>query len=104
VPPAEIATELQEFRLEVRKGLSKLDKKMNKMLDAVHKSSCRCASPPLLNHGLHAIDATPARWRGGVGLTQLDSVITAASSPIKDFVKNYRVHPTHWLICAQAGW
>jgi len=87
VPPAEIATELQEFRLEVREGLSKLDKKMNKMLDAVHKSICRCASPPLLNHGLHAIDATPARWRGGVGLTQLDSVITAASSPIKDFVR-----------------
>ena len=21
---------------------------------------------PLLNHGLHAVDATPARWRGGV--------------------------------------
>ena len=33
---------------------------------------------------LHAIDATPARWRGDVG-----------SSPID---KNYRVHPTHWLI------
>ena len=32
----------------------------------VHKSNCRGASPPLLNHGLHAIDATPARWRGGV--------------------------------------
>ena len=27
----------------------------------VHKSNCRGAS-----HGLHAIDATPARWRGGV--------------------------------------
>ena len=24
------------------------------------------ASPPLLNHGLHAVDATPAQWRGGV--------------------------------------
>ena len=36
---------------------------------AVHKSNCRGASPPLLNHGLqsrpHAIDATPARWCGG---------------------------------------
>jgi len=31
-----------------------------------------------------AIDATPARWRGGVGLSRL-------------------VHPTHWLICAQAS-
>ena len=42
---------------------------------AVHKSNCGgasppllsvAASPPLLNHGLHAIDVTPARWRGGV--------------------------------------
>ena len=30
------------------------------------KIKCRGAFPPLLNHGLHAIDATPARWRGGV--------------------------------------
>jgi len=37
-------------------------------------------------------------------LSPLDSASTAAFSPIKDFVKNYRctVHPTHWLICAQA--
>ena len=33
---------------------------------AVHKSNCRGASSPLLNHDLHAIDATPARWRGVV--------------------------------------
>merc|ERR1711924_314375 len=33
-----------------------------------------------------AIDATPARWRGGVGLSRLDLA-----------------HPTHWLICAQAS-
>ena len=33
---------------------------------AVHKSIGRAASPPLPDHGLHAIDATPARWRGGV--------------------------------------
>ncbi len=39
--------------------------------DTVHKSNCRGASPPLLNHGLHAIDATSD------------------------------VHPTRWLICAQ---
>ena len=25
----------------------------------------------------------------------------AASSPRNDFVKNYRVHPTHWLISTQ---
>ena len=46
---------------------------------------------------LHAIDATPARWRA-----LLDSVIKAASSPRNDLVKNYRVHPTYWLIYAQA--
>ena len=44
VPPTEIAVEMREFRLEVKEGLSKLDKKMNKMLDAVHKSNCRGAS------------------------------------------------------------
>ena len=44
VPPTEIAVELREFKLEVKEGLSKLDKKMNKMLDAVHKSNCRGAS------------------------------------------------------------
>ena len=40
----------------------------------------------VLNHRvvLHAIDATLARWRGGAGSLPLD------------------VHPTHWLICAQA--
>ena len=29
----------------------------------MHESNCRGASG-LLNRGLHAIDATPARWRG----------------------------------------
>ena len=29
-------------------------------VSTVHKSNCRSASPPLVNHGLHAIDATPA--------------------------------------------
>ena len=42
-----------------------------------------------------------ARW---CGLSPLDSARTAASSPRNDFVKNYRVHPTHWLICAQVGY
>ncbi len=44
VPPTEIAVEMREFKLEVKEGLSKLDKKMNKMLDAVHKSNCLGAS------------------------------------------------------------
>ena len=30
------------------------------------KSNCHGASPSLLNHDLHAIDATSARRRGGV--------------------------------------
>ena len=35
----------------------------------VHKSNCRDASPPRLNHDLHTIDATLARWRGRGGLS-----------------------------------
>ena len=67
----------------------------------VHKSNCRDASPPRLNHDLHAIDATPAQWRAPGGLSPLHSVSAVAFSPWKDLVKNYRVHPTHWLIYAQ---
>ena len=52
---------------------------------------------------LHAIDATPARRRGGVNSSPLDRARTAASSPRNDLVKNCRVHPTHWLISTQAG-
>ena len=57
----------------------------------------------VLNHRvvLHAIDATPARRRGGVNSSPLDRARTAASSPRNDFVKNCRVHPTHWLISTQ---
>ena len=39
-----------------------------------------------MKHDLHAIDATPARWRAPGGLSPLDSVR----------------NPTHWLIYAQA--
>ena len=45
---------------------------------------------------LHAIDATPARWRGSAGSSPLDGASTAASSPRNDLVKNCRVHPTHF--------
>ena len=57
----------------------------------------------VLNHRvvLHAIDATPARRRGGVNSSPLDRARTAASSPRNDLVKNCRVHPTHWLISTQ---
>ena len=40
---------------------------------------------------LHAIDETPARWRGGVGSSPLDGARTAASSRRNDLVKDYRV-------------
>ena len=57
----------------------------------------------VLNHRvvLHAIDATPARRRGGVNSSPLDRARTAASSPRNDLVKNCRVHATHWLISTQ---
>ena len=57
----------------------------------------------VLNHRvvLHAIDATPARWRGDAGSSPLDRAGSAASSPRNDSVKNCRVHPTHWLISTQ---
>ena len=43
---------------------------------------------------LHAIDATPARWRGDAGSSPLDGARTTAPSPRNDLVKNCRVHPT----------
>jgi hypothetical protein len=57
----------------------------------------------VLNHRvvLHTIDATPTRWRGDAGSSPLDRARTAASSPRNDLVKNYRVHPAHWLISTQ---
>ena len=50
---------------------------------------------------LHAIDATPARWRGDVGSSPLDGASAATSSPRNDLVKNFRMHPTHRLIFTQ---
>ena len=50
---------------------------------------------------LHAIDTTPARWRGDACSSPLDRARTAASSPRNDLVKNCRVRPTHWLISTQ---
>ena len=37
---------------------------------------------------LHAIDATPARWRGDAGSSPLDRARTAAPSPRNNLVKN----------------
>ena len=39
---------------------------------------------------LHAIDATPARWRGDAGSSPLDRAKTATPSPRNDLVKNCR--------------
>ena len=64
---------------------------VNVASSSVHKSNCRGASPPLLNHDLHAIDATPARWRGIV-------VYYRAFQPARP---RSREHQTHWLIYAQ---
>jgi hypothetical protein len=73
-------------RLHARRGLGS---------GAVWKSKFYGAF--VLNHRvvLHAIDATPARWRGDAGSSPLDRARSAASSPRNDLVKNYRVHPTH---------
>ena len=49
----------------------------------------------------HAIDASPARWRGDAGSSPLDGASTATSSPRNDLVKNYRVHPIHFFISTQ---
>ena len=51
---------------------------------------------------LHAIDATPARWRGDARFLTARRSSAAASSPRNDLVENYRVHPRHWLISTQA--
>ena len=51
---------------------------------------------------LHAIDATPARWRGDAGSSPLDGASAATSSPRNDLVKNSRVRPKHWLLSTQA--
>ena len=49
----------------------------------------------VLNHRvvLHAIDTTPARWRGDAGSSPLDRARSAASSPRNDLVKNCRCTP-----------
>ena len=53
---------------------------------------------------LYAIDAASSRWCADASLTTLELASTAASSPRNDFAKNYRVHPTHWLIYTQADY
>ncbi len=59
----------------------------------VWKSNVAAHLLPRLNHDLHAIDATPARRRGGADSSPLEGASTAASSSM---------HATHWLISTQA--
>ncbi len=49
-------------------------------ISSVHKSNRRGGSAAAAS-GLHAIDATPARWRGCACSSPLDGVSTAAFSP-----------------------
>ena len=53
-------------------------------------SRTRGSSPPWLNRKLHAIDATPARWRGGVGLASLDLFIKIALFRVPDSLFDLR--------------
>ena len=50
----------QTGQLAFRRMLARRDE-----FDPVWTSNCHGASPSLLNHDLHAIDATSARRRGG---------------------------------------
>ena len=48
---------------------------------AASRSPRSSAAPDVSGPRLHAIDATPARWRGDAGSSPLDGASTAASSP-----------------------
>ena len=64
----------------------------------VHKSCCG-ASPPLLKHDLHAIDATPARCRGVVVYIPLVPASTVARrAPDSLFDLRTGLHVQHALI------
>merc|ERR1711965_990417 len=69
--------------------------------EPVWKSKCYGAFVLHRRVDLRAIDAMPARWRGGAGSSPLDGASTAVSLPRNDLVKNCRVHPTHCLISTQ---
>ena len=62
------------------------------MCNAVWKSKFYGAFVLNRHVDLHAIDATPARWRGDAGSSPLDGARTAAPSPRNDLVKTGRVH------------
>ena len=55
---------------------------------SVWKSKCYGAFVLNRRVDLHAVDATPARWRGDAGSSPLDRARTAVSSPRNDLVEN----------------
>ena len=78
----------QTGQLAFRRMLARRDE-----LRPVHKSNSRGASPQPLDHGLHAIDATPARRRGGASSSPLDRASTAAFSLEKGLSEELSVTP-----------
>ena len=63
----------------------------------VHTSNCRDASPPRLNHDLHTIDATPARWRGQVSHHSM--VSGAPDSGCCGYYRSELTHPEPSSYC-----
>ena len=58
------------------------------------RASCESRRPPR-----HRRDACSMAWQ--CRFLTADGASAATSSPRNDLVKNYRVHPTHWLISTQ---
>ena len=82
----------KRFRLvaDCERRRRKAERLAGRMASApVWKSNLRCALD------LHAIDATPARWRGCVGSSPLDGASTAASLVISTQVATERRARAH---------
>ena len=74
-------------------GELRLERARDECFGCVFRFVHKYCFPPRLNH------STPSRRRR-LDSSPLDAM-TVASSPRMDLVKNYRVHPTHWLIYTQ---
>ena len=67
-----------------------IDKKIIKKLIETLEDLKKSLNPLNRRVDLHAIDATPAQWRGGARSSPLDRARTAVPSPRNDLVKNCR--------------
>ena len=96
---ARVDHELARNRAEVFFGRRRADRGADRRRGARPVRKSKFYGAFVLNRRvvLHAIDATPARRRGGVNSSPLDRARTAASSPRNEL----SVHPTHWLISTQ---